>query len=115
MASSKTRQGVTGKKLLWIVPCPPLNAPEKIRCCASCERVFYGRGKECPSCGFATYGARFVYGDWKYPYVLYRLLRDKVFGPPYRHTDWVAPVLCLVALAIVLAGLFFFSRSKIPF
>ena len=36
----------------------------KLRVCASCEWIFKG-GKytSCPKCGFAHYGARYVYGD----------------------------------------------------
>jgi hypothetical protein len=36
-----------------------------LRCCASCEWIYEGpRG--CPKCGFASYGARFVYGNMAY-------------------------------------------------
>lgn len=38
-----------------------------LRCCASCEWIFEGH-KDCPKCGFASYGARFVYGDRAYRY-----------------------------------------------
>ena len=34
-----------------------------IRCCASCEYVYWGR-KECPKCGFAHYGAPFAYNSY---------------------------------------------------
>lgn len=55
-----------------------LNGREIIRCCASCERVFLKRRdyQGCPNCGFGHYGARFVYGDWAYFYILYRLVID---------------------------------------
>jgi rubredoxin len=47
----------------------------KLRVCASCEWVFdhdpdgglHGDGG-CPKCGFAHYGARWVYGDRAYQY-----------------------------------------------
>lgn len=47
----------------------------KLRVCASCEWIFeydpqgglYGDG-DCPKCGFAHYGARYVYGDTAYKY-----------------------------------------------
>ena len=38
-----------------------------LRTCASCEWVFRGHAR-CPKCGFATYGARWVYGDVCYKY-----------------------------------------------
>jgi len=62
-----------------------MNHDEWIRCCARCERVFHkwNEGKfngvrvgGCPSCGFAHYGARFVYGRWSYLYVFFRLIID---------------------------------------
>lgn len=38
-----------------------------LRVCASCEWIF--RNDDfCPKCGFAHYGARFVYGDKCYRY-----------------------------------------------
>ena len=44
----------------------------KLRVCASCEWVFKDeRHPEmggCPKCGFAHYGARYVYGDKAYRY-----------------------------------------------
>jgi hypothetical protein len=44
----------------------------KLRVCASCEWVFLRTDKTdhegCPKCGFAHYGARFVYGDKAYRY-----------------------------------------------
>lgn len=43
-----------------------------LRVCASCEWIYHTKdaGKEggCPKCGFASYGARFVYGDKAYRY-----------------------------------------------
>jgi len=58
-----------------------LNKNEWIRCCASCERVFHKWNQHkypggCPSCGFAHYGARFVYGEWSYLYIIYRMIKD---------------------------------------
>lgn len=60
-----------------------LNSKEWIRCCASCERVYHVwmKGKwgwkgACPTCGFASYGARFVYGDRRFIYVIYRMIKD---------------------------------------
>ena len=38
-----------------------------LRCCASCEWIYKGL-RECPKCGFASYGARFVHGDRAYRY-----------------------------------------------
>ena len=38
-----------------------------LRCCASCEWIYTGN-RSCPKCGFASYGARFVYGDKAYRY-----------------------------------------------
>lgn len=38
----------------------------KLRICASCEWIY--EGDNCPLCGFASYGARFVYGDKVYQY-----------------------------------------------
>jgi RNA polymerase subunit RPABC4/transcription elongation factor Spt4 len=35
-----------------------------IRVCASCERVFITT-KECPCCGFASYGSIWAIGFWK--------------------------------------------------
>ena len=42
----------------------------KLRVCASCEWIFKIKGKMglCPKCGFATYGAKFVYGNKCYKY-----------------------------------------------
>lgn len=43
----------------------------KVRVCASCEWIFRWKGgPECPKCGFGSYGARFVYGDAAYRYLL---------------------------------------------
>ena len=40
-----------------------------LRVCASCEWVFLRtESSSCPKCGFAHYGARFVYGDKAYRY-----------------------------------------------
>ena len=40
-----------------------------LRVCASCEWVFRKAVcTDCPKCGFASYGARFVYGDKAYSY-----------------------------------------------
>lgn len=40
----------------------------KLRVCASCEWVFKSdlKSYECPKCGFASYGARYVYGKAAY-------------------------------------------------
>ena len=44
----------------------------KLRVCASCEWVFLIENADehggCPMCGFAHYGARFVYGDKAYKF-----------------------------------------------
>ena len=45
----------------------------KLRICASCEWIFHIDDQHpemggCPKCGFAHYGARFVYGDKVYTY-----------------------------------------------
>jgi hypothetical protein len=43
----------------------------KLRVCASCEWVFkLDNGNGCPKCGFAHYGARYVYGDKAYRYAV---------------------------------------------
>jgi len=39
----------------------------KLRVCASCEWLYNGN-RDCPVCGFASYGARFAYGDICYKY-----------------------------------------------
>lgn len=39
----------------------------ELRCCASCKWIFKGL-RDCPKCGFASYGVRFVYGDKAYKY-----------------------------------------------
>lgn len=40
-----------------------------LRCCASCEWIFKLTGTEmCPKCGFAHYGAHYVYGSKCYSY-----------------------------------------------
>jgi hypothetical protein len=42
-----------------------------LRVCASCEWIFRRTEyEECPKCGFAHYGARFVYGDKAYRYLV---------------------------------------------
>jgi ribosomal protein L32 len=38
-----------------------------LRVCASCEWIFRHHAA-CPKCGFAHYGARWVYGDAAYRY-----------------------------------------------
>lgn len=44
----------------------------KLRVCASCEWIFSDQRHPetggCPACGFAHYGARFVYGDAAYKF-----------------------------------------------
>jgi hypothetical protein len=41
----------------------------KLRVCASCEWIFsIEKHGMCPKCGFAHYGARYVYGDKCYKY-----------------------------------------------
>jgi anaerobic ribonucleoside-triphosphate reductase len=44
----------------------------KLRVCASCEWIFRNKRHHetggCPKCGWAHYGARFVYGDKAYGY-----------------------------------------------
>lgn len=39
-----------------------------LRCCASCEWIYEGCNLPCPKCGFASYGAKFVYGNKAYRY-----------------------------------------------
>ena len=41
-----------------------------LRTCASCEWIYKGRGNPCPKCGFASYGARYVYGNKAYGYLI---------------------------------------------
>lgn len=42
-----------------------------LRTCAKCEWIYKrSEGEECPKCGFASYGARFVYGDKCYRYAV---------------------------------------------
>ena len=41
----------------------------KLRVCASCEWIFK-KLESCPQCGFAHYGARFVYGNSCYKYAV---------------------------------------------
>jgi hypothetical protein len=42
----------------------------ELRVCASCEWIFKGAELPCPKCGFATYGARFVYGNKAYAFAI---------------------------------------------
>lgn len=46
----------------------------KLRVCASCEWIFtdkrHPKTDGCPKCGFAHYGARYVYGDKAYRYAI---------------------------------------------
>ncbi len=43
----------------------------KLRVCARCEWIFKRKSKTgCPKCEFASYGARFVYGDKCYKYMI---------------------------------------------
>jgi len=51
---------------------------EEIRCCASCERVFHWRHRNCPDCGSTYFGAVNVYDSRSY--VLWRLVRDFFLG-----------------------------------
>lgn len=39
----------------------------RLRICASCEWIYKGY-HDCPRCGFASYGARYVYGNQAYEY-----------------------------------------------
>ena len=39
-----------------------------VRVCASCKWIYKGH-RDCPKCGFASYGARWVYGDACYIYL----------------------------------------------
>lgn len=40
-----------------------------LRVCARCEWIFkQSNSEKCPKCGFAHYGARYVYGDLAYKY-----------------------------------------------
>lgn len=41
----------------------------KLRVCASCEWIFKSEDS-CPKCGFAHYGARFVYGNSCYRFAI---------------------------------------------
>ena len=38
-----------------------------LRCCASCEWIYRGL-VDCPKCGFASYGAKYVHGNKCYKY-----------------------------------------------
>jgi hypothetical protein len=53
--------------------CKKCQRNARIRVCASCERVYIKKGPTgCPTCGFASYGAYFVFGNWIK--ILYKLL-----------------------------------------
>jgi hypothetical protein len=39
----------------------------KLRICAQCKWI-YDTPTDCPQCGFASYGARYVYGNKAYRY-----------------------------------------------
>lgn len=41
----------------------------KLRVCASCEWI-YKEDQNCPRCGFASYGARYVYGNACYRFAV---------------------------------------------
>lgn len=41
----------------------------KLRCCARCQWIYTG-DTDCPKCDFASYGARYVFGDACYRYAL---------------------------------------------
>jgi len=62
---------------------PAINSPKSavIRVCASCEWVYDTRKQtttDCPLCGFASYGARSVYGKRCYKYLYTQIpWRDK--------------------------------------
>jgi len=61
----------------------------KLRVCASCEWVFkLGNADGCPKCGFAHYGARYVYGNKAYRYaVTQQAWFDKKMSD-YAHKLW---------------------------
>lgn len=58
-----------------------------IRVCASCERVFINSKKKdhwgCPSCGFVSYGAVWLY-RYNSLYTFYRLCLDTIRGKGVR-------------------------------
>lgn len=51
-----------------------------LRCCASCEWIYTGADRYCPKCGFASYGARFVYGRkcYEYKYTQEPFIKQKI-------------------------------------
>lgn len=59
--------------------------------CASCERVFINSRKKdhwgCPSCGFVSYGAMWVYG-YNSLYTFYRLCLDTIRRKGVRRYEW---------------------------
>lgn len=61
----------------------------KLRVCASCEWIFKLNGDDgCPKCGFAHYGARYVYGNKAYRYaVTQQAWFDKKMSD-YAHKLW---------------------------
>ena len=61
----------------------------KLRVCASCEWVFkLDNNDGCPKCGFAHYGARYVYGNKAYRYaVTQQAWFDKKMSD-YAHKLW---------------------------
>lgn len=67
----------------------PSGQPKQfIRCCARCEYVFFKRvkskymGGECPQCGYAHYGAPFVYNGWM------KAIWNWIFQGPYWRKQW---------------------------
>ena len=44
--------------------------PRKVnlRCCASCKWIYKGFDKSCPKCDFASYSARYVFGNKAYKF-----------------------------------------------
>jgi hypothetical protein len=56
----------------------------KIRICASCERVFI-LYKDCPCCGFASYGAIWVIGFWK---TIFYLIIHPITKPRNKEIYW---------------------------
>lgn len=54
-----------------------------LRVCASCEWIYTGN-EGCPKCGFASYGAHFVYGNnayrYKYSQIPWKRKKMKVYG-----------------------------------
>ncbi len=39
-----------------------------LRCCGSCMWIYKGADRTCPQCQWASYGARYVFGDKAYRY-----------------------------------------------